>query len=127
MSEKGNFRNNRRRFESERKHALFEDERTLRALLSAIGSSAETDAYSHNPYLVRCYSRVIAATSIDEAVFWHSEIVSELSVEIQIISRKSWSPQLKASVVAELTRRQDRHAVAVERLMRITNPLTWKP
>ncbi|MBA2125292.1 hypothetical protein DLM45_03520 [Hyphomicrobium methylovorum] len=125
MSEKGKFRNDPR-FEPEGAHALFENEKTLRVLLSASGSAVKTYAHSDNLYLLRCYTRAIDASSIDEAVFWHSEIVSELSVEIHTISRKPWSPQMRAKVIADLTERQDRHAIVVDRLMCITKPLTWR-
>lgn len=133
MSDKGVFRNLQSRFRGDGSPIWPQNVGKLRACLRAFATRRaarlehQPAFLTENTYLISCYDRAMDAHTIDDAAFWHGEIVSELSVEMQLISDKPWPAHLKARILDELTEQQDRHAVALDRLMRITSPLLWRP
>ncbi|HVZ04547.1 hypothetical protein [Hyphomicrobium sp.] len=70
------------------------------------------------------------AHTIEDAIFWHSEIINELSVEIYSISAKPWPNAVKAQTAADLAELQSRHGAILHRLTGIVarnEQFVWQP
>lgn len=81
-------------------------------------------------YLQKCCDRVMDAHTVEDAIFWHSEIINELSVEIYTVNAKSWPDTIKLRAIADLSERQSRHGEALHRLTGIVTrneQFTWQP
>jgi hypothetical protein len=80
--------------------------------------------------LQQCCERALDAYTLEDAIFWHSEVINELSVEIYLISAKPWSAAEKDRTLADLTDLQDRHGAILQRLTGIVarhEQLIWSP
>jgi hypothetical protein len=74
--------------------------------------------------------RALDAHTIEDAIFWHSEIINELSVEIHSVGAKPWSDMMKAQTVADLSELQSRHGAILHRLTGImarNEQFIWQP
>jgi hypothetical protein len=97
--------------------------------------TAEDDRFSVScnfpgSYLQKCCDRVMDAHTVEDAIFWHSEIINELSVEIYTVNAKSWPDAVRSRTIAELSERQSRHGEALHRLTGIVarnEQFTWQP
>ncbi len=81
-------------------------------------------------YLQKCCDRVMDAHTVEDAIFWHSEIINELSVEIYTVNAKPWPDAVRLRTIADLSERQSRHGQALHRLTGIVarnEQLTWQP
>jgi hypothetical protein len=81
-------------------------------------------------YLQKCCDRVLDAHTVEDAIFWHSEIINELSVEIYTVNAKPWPDAVRLRTIADLSERQSRHGEALHRLTGIVarnEQLTWQP
>ena len=115
----------------------------LRALLSTFTSKRRArwqgpetagslpEAYfGDRSYLQKCCERALDAYTVEDAIFWHSEVINELSVEIYSISAKPWSDSMKERAVADLTELQSRHGAILHRLTGIVarnEQFIWQP
>lgn len=116
----------------------------LRSLLSTFTSKqrarwqagSETTAplsqgyLDNRSHLQKCCERALDAYTVEDAVFWHSEVINELSVEIYSISTKPWSAVMKERAVADLTELQSRHGAILHRLTGIVarnEQFVWEP
>jgi hypothetical protein len=80
--------------------------------------------------LQKCCERALDAYTVEDAIFWHSEVINELSVEIYSISAKPWSDSMKERAVADLTELQSRHGAILHRLTGIVarnEQFIWRP
>ena len=116
--------------------------RSLRAFLSARvlphlprGSSKLTRSLAAgadiNPTdLQMCCERALDAHTVEDAIFWHSEVINELSVEIFSIAAMPGANVRKERVLAELTDLQSRHGAILHRLTGLVarnEQLIWEP
>jgi hypothetical protein len=70
------------------------------------------------------------AHTIEDAIFWHSEIINELSIEIYSVNSKPWPDELKAKTAADLSELQSRHGAILHRLTGIVarnEQFIWQP
>ena len=108
-----------------------------RAGLQQLGhdGTVEEDGFSVSynfpgSYLQKCCDRVMDAHTVEDAIFWHSEIINELSVEIYTVNAKPWPDAVRLRTIADLSERQSRHGQALHRLTGIVarnEQLTWQP
>jgi hypothetical protein len=80
--------------------------------------------------LQKCCERALDAYTVEDAIFWHSEVINELSVEIFSMSTKPWSAAMKERAVADLTELQSRHGAILHRLTGIiarNEQFIWQP
>jgi hypothetical protein len=80
--------------------------------------------------LQTCCERALDAHTVEDAIFWHSEVINELSVEIFSISAMPWSQAKKERILAELADLQNRHGAILHRLTGIvarSEQLVWQP
>ena len=92
-------------------------------------SPAQADAAPN--YLARCSEQALAAHTVEDAIFWHREIISELALQIHETQSKLWPESgLKETVIKALAERQRDHGRAVVRLsdiVRRNEQLIWQP
>jgi hypothetical protein len=91
-------------------------------------SPAKADAAPN--YLGRCSEQALDAYTVEDAIFWHCEIIGELAVQIYETQSKLWPASAKATVIEALQERQQDHGRAVARLhgiMRRNEQLIWQP
>lgn len=85
---------------------------------------------NNQTHLQTCCERALDAHTIEDAIFWHSEIINELSVEIYSIAAKPWSNTMKAQTAADLSELQSRHGAILHRLTGIVarnEQFVWQP
>lgn len=88
------------------------------------------EAFGQQSHLQRCYERAIDAYTVEDAIFWHSEVINELSVEIYALTAKPGESSLRRQMIADLTTLQSRHGVILHRLTGIlarNEQFIWKP
>ena len=81
-------------------------------------------------YLGRCCEQAVDAYTVEDAIFWHCEIINELAVQIHEAQLKLWPESAKATVIRALDERQREHVRAVNRLsgvMQRNEQLIWQP
>jgi hypothetical protein len=81
-------------------------------------------------YLEICQENALDAYTIEDALYWHNEIITELSIELNLIHSKKWPQTVKASMSRVLEDRLDQHVAAVTRLAGVlekNEPLIWQP
>jgi len=92
--------------------------------------STRTGGCSNSTHLQTCCERALDAHTVEDAIFWHSEVINELSVEIYSISATSWSDERKQRTLMELMDLQNRHGIILQRLTGIVSrneQLVWQP
>ncbi|MFT3731065.1 MAG: hypothetical protein QM780_06510 [Hyphomicrobium sp.] len=96
---------------------------------SSIGTGSE-NVMKASEYLEACHENAIDAYTVEDAIFWHNEIISELSVELNLIGATRWPQTVKENMAAALQERRSQHAAAVTRLAAIlerNERLSWSP
>lgn len=89
-----------------------------------------SDVFDKRTHLQKYCEHALDAHTIEDAIFWHSEIINELSVEIHSVSAKPWSETMKAQTVADLSELQSRHGAILHRLTGIVarnEQFIWQP
>jgi len=120
-----------------RRHA-----KSLRAFLSARvlprfpGATAKltfplpAEADAHRTHLQTCCERAIDAYTVEEAIFWHSEVINELSVEIFSLAASPGPNGRKERMLSQMTDLQNRHGAILHRLTGIVarnEQFIWQP
>ena len=116
--------------------------RSLRAFLSArvfphlprtpskLTLSLTTGADVNPTDLQMCCERALDAHTVEDAIFWHSEVINELSVEIFSVAAMPGANVRNERMLAELTDLQSRHGAILHRLTGIVarnEQLIWEP
>ena len=86
--------------------------------------------FDKRTHLQKYCEHALDAHTIEDAIFWHSEIINELSVEIHSVAAKPWSDTMKAQTVADLSELQSRHGAILHRLTGIVarnEQYIWQP
>lgn len=81
-------------------------------------------------YLEICREKALDAYTIEDAIYWHNEIITELSIELHTVQTMHWPDTVKASMMIALEDRLSQHAGAVTRLAGIlerNEQLIWQP
>ena len=81
-------------------------------------------------YLEICREKALDAYTVEEAIYWHNEIITELSIELHTVQTMRWPETVKASMTIALEDRLSQHAAAVTRLAGIlerNEKLIWQP
>jgi hypothetical protein len=89
-----------------------------------------TRGLDRRSHLQKCCERALDAHTIEDAIFWHSEIINELSIEIYSAASKPWPDELKAQTAADLSELQSRHGAILHRLTGIVarnEQFIWQP
>lgn len=97
---------------------------------SEIPLRLRTGGHGNATHLQKCCERALDAHTVEDAIFWHSEVINELSVEIYSISAMPWSDARKERTFADLTDLQNRHGAILHRLTGIVarnEQLIWQP
>ncbi|MGO4685884.1 hypothetical protein [Hyphomicrobium sp. 2TAF46] len=87
-------------------------------------------AIKASDYLEICREKALDAYTIEEAIYWHNEIITELSIELHTVQTMRWPDTVKASMTIALEDRLNQHATAVTRLAGIlerNEQLIWQP
>jgi hypothetical protein len=129
-------------------HAWMKNAKKLRDLLSALAAKQSSwrvrhpnqAAHPHEAFprhrldyrshLQKCCERALDAHTIEDAIFWHSEIINELSIEIYSVGSKPWPDELKVQTAADLSELQSRHGAILHRLTGIVarnEQFIWHP
>ncbi|AGK58529.1 hypothetical protein HYPDE_34288 [Hyphomicrobium denitrificans 1NES1] len=78
----------------------------------------------------KCCERALDAHTVEDAIFWHSEVINELSIEIYSMATMPWPDVRKQRAIADLTDLQNRHGAILHRLTGIVarnEQLIWQP
>jgi hypothetical protein len=97
---------------------------------SKLTLSLTTGADGNPTDLQMCCERALDAHTVEDAIFWHSEVINELSVEIFSIAAMPGANVRKERMLAELTDLQSRHGAILHRLTGIVarnEQLIWEP
>jgi hypothetical protein len=81
-------------------------------------------------YLEICQENALDAYKVEDALYWHNEIITELSIELNLLSTTRWPQTVKASMAAALEDRLNQHAAAVTRLAAVlekNEAFKWEP
>lgn len=81
-------------------------------------------------YLEICQENALDAHTVEDALYWHNEIITELSIELNLLSTTRWPQTVKANMAAALENRLSQHAAAVTRLAAVLEKnelFNWKP
>jgi hypothetical protein len=95
-----------------------------------VPSLGKSDYFDSRSHLQQCCERALDAHTVEDAIFWHSEIINELSVEIYTIGARPWPDAMKERALADLTELQSRHGAILHRLTGIVarnEQLVWEP
>ena len=117
----------------------------LRALLVALSEGRRDTRHTHDrkaaahpehkmmrasEYLEICEENALDAYTIEDALYWHNEIITELSLELNLVRVASWPDSVKANMSIALEHRLNQHAGAVTRLAAILEKnaqFIWQP
>jgi hypothetical protein len=91
---------------------------------------AEQNMMKASEYLEICQENVLDAYTVEDALYWHNEIINELSIELNLLTATRWPQTVKASMAAVLEDRLDQHALAVTNLAAVlekNEPVRWQP
>lgn len=97
---------------------------------SHTASDTGRDMARTSEYLQICEENAIDAYTLEDALYWHNEIITELSIELNLVQTAEWPPPVKASMSAELEDRITQHSAAVMRLAALlekNEPFIWQP
>ncbi|MET0640662.1 MAG: hypothetical protein ABWZ19_11660 [Hyphomicrobium sp.] len=81
-------------------------------------------------YLEICQESALDAHTVEDALYWHNEIITELSIELSLVNATTWPQGVKASMRMALEDRLAQHAAAVTRLAAIlerNEQFIWQP
>lgn len=81
-------------------------------------------------YLEICQENALDAYTVEDALYWHKEIITELSIELNLVQATRWPQTVKANMAATLEDRLNQHAAAVTRLTAVlenNKVLKWQP
>jgi hypothetical protein len=107
--------------------ALYSRRRSIRS--DALGSR-RTAAEEVTEYLETCCEKALDAYTLEDAMYWHSEIMAELAVELQHVRAMDWPDTIKASLISALEDRINQHGAIVQRLTGLigrNEQLFWAP
>jgi hypothetical protein len=91
---------------------------------------SDPDALKASYYLETCREKALDAYTLEDAIYWHNEIITELATELHLIHAMNWPETVKASMTIALEDRLNQHAYAVTRLGGIlerNEQLIWQP
>ncbi|WP_414462979.1 hypothetical protein RLW55_13940 [Hyphomicrobium sp. B1] len=81
-------------------------------------------------YLEICVENALDAYTVEDALYWHNEIITELSIELNLIHARRWPQTVKSNMMAALEDRLNQHAEAVARLAAVlesNETFKWQP
>lgn len=81
-------------------------------------------------YLEICVENALDAYTVEDALYWHSEIITELSIELNLIHARRWPQTVKSSMASAMEDRLKQHAAAVARLAAVLEndeTFKWQP
>lgn len=107
-------------------HAIY----ARRRLMEQRRGSAGDGSMHSDKYLAQCYDNAVDACTLTDAIYWHSEIVGELALEIQAIYAMNLPATVKASMSAVLEDRVQQHTLVINRLtdvVRRDERVVWAP
>ncbi|HML28801.1 MAG TPA: hypothetical protein PKE16_08185 [Hyphomicrobium sp.] len=81
-------------------------------------------------YLEICQENALDAYTVEDALYWHNEIITELSIELNLVQASRWPQTVKANMAATLEDRLTQHAAAVTRLTAVLEDnkvFKWQP
>lgn len=85
---------------------------------------------AHRSHLQQCCERALDAYTIEDAIFWHSEVINELSVEIYSLESRPGFDANNERAIADLMELQSRHGAILHRLTGIVarnEQFVWQP
>jgi hypothetical protein len=85
---------------------------------------------SDTSYMETCCRCALDAYTLEDAIYWHSEIVAELSSELVAVQDMHWPATIKASVCIALEDRIAQHSGVIDRLSGIlqrNEHFVWQP
>ncbi|WP_144061248.1 hypothetical protein [Hyphomicrobium denitrificans] len=95
-----------------------------------IAASLPQGSHDTATHLQKCCERALDAHTVEDAIFWHSEVINELSIEIYSMATMPWPDVRKQRAIADLTDLQNRHGAILHRLTGIVarnEQLIWQP
>ena len=107
--------------------ALYARRRSIR---SGAPGSERTAAEEVTEYLETCCEKALDAYTLEDAMYWHSEIMAELAEELQYVRAMDWPDTIKAGLIAALEDRVNQHGAIVQRLGGLigrNEQLFWTP
>lgn len=97
---------------------------------TATPDGAEPPMMRASEYLEICQENALDAYTVEDALYWHNEIITELSIELNLIHTTRWPQTVKASMAAAVEERLSQHAAAVTRLAAVLEKdkaFKWQP
>ncbi|MBS0249485.1 MAG: hypothetical protein JSR78_00285 [Proteobacteria bacterium] len=90
----------------------------------------DTNMMKASEYLEICVENALDAYTVEDALYWHNEIITELSIELNLIHARRWPQTVKSSMTAAMEDRLNQHAAAVARLAAVlesNETFKWQP
>jgi predicted glycosyl hydrolase (DUF1957 family) len=97
---------------------------------AAMAGRPEQKMMRASEYLEICEENALDAYTVEDALYWHNEIITELALELNLVRAASWPDTVKASMTVALEHRLSQHASAVTRLASVlekNEPFIWQP
>jgi hypothetical protein len=91
---------------------------------------SDRDLLRASEYLEICLECAAYAHTVEDALYWQNEIITELSVELNRINATRWSAAVKTNMSFVLQERLAHHATAASRLTAVlarNERLSWQP
>lgn len=104
--------------------------RSLRRDPSSAAEGTHEDMPRTSEYLQLCEENAVDAYTVEDALYWHNEIITELSIELNLVRTAKWPRPVKSNMAAELEDRIAQHSAAVTRLAGVlekNEPFIWQP
>ena len=98
--------------------------------LKVIEFRLKAGAQGGRSYLERCCEAVLDAHTIEDAIFWHCEIITELTVEMHAVEGGNLPSVVKASTIATIEERVRSHGILLDRLTGVVQrneQFVWEP
>jgi hypothetical protein len=93
-------------------------------------AAPQPTAMRASEYLEICEENAIDAYTVEDALYWHNEIITEISIELNLVQATTWPEPVKATMTAALEERLSDHASAVQRLAAVlekNEQVVWQP
>jgi hypothetical protein len=113
------------------KPGSFEEPRVYGALeIGRRNMPPESDPPDSRSNTARMSRHADDAHTVEDAIYWHIKIITELTMEATAVDRKSWPLAVKTATLFSLQQRAEHHHVMVARLNRVieeNDQFIWQP
>jgi hypothetical protein len=80
--------------------------------------------------MLPCFEQAESAYTIEDAIYWHGEVITELAFEIRAVAANTWLNAGKTQSLAKLEECLAHHQEALNRLVGVAQrdeQFVWRP